>query len=241
MSETGINKNIALWNVVSATNPKHTKKVKLGREFTAIDPYSQIYEATKAFGPVGKGWGWQVSRIEYTPTDQVGVLVQLWHGQREDTFEQWGQAGLYIDKNKTRPDTDCFKKATTDGVTKCLSYLGFNADVFLGQFDDNKYVQEMRDKYATENGERNPTPLTPERSGMLSTYISSFDACTEQAHVDKLIDDKFKKFITDLREDNYYNHAAELENAYKLATARAKQQAAAATNDDNQGEANAEN
>ena len=101
MSETGIKKNIALWNVVSATNPKHTKKVKLGREFTAIDPYSQIHEATKAFGPVGKGWGWQVSRIEYTPTDQIGVLVQLWHSERDNTFEQWGQAGLYIDKNKS--------------------------------------------------------------------------------------------------------------------------------------------
>jgi len=38
------------------------------------------------------------------------------------------------------------KKATTDGITKCLSMLGFNADVFLGKFDDNKYVQELKNK-----------------------------------------------------------------------------------------------
>lgn len=240
MSETGIKKNMALWNVISATNPKHTKKVKLGREFTAIDPYSQIMEATKAFGPAGKGWGWEVAKVEYTPTDQIGVLVRLWHGQKEHTLEQWGQAGLYIDKNKTKPDTDCFKKATTDAVTKCLSYLGFNADVFLGQFDDNKYIEEMREKYAATNGEQNPNALSTERSGMLSTYIRSFDACTEQDHVDNLIDDNFKKFIQGLRSDNYSKQAAELENAYKLAMARAKK-AAAANNDDNQGEVNAEN
>tara|TARA_R100000808_G_scaffold7062_1_gene20743 strand:+ start:20455 stop:21141 length:687 start_codon:yes stop_codon:yes gene_type:complete len=220
MDKPIIRKNRELWDTVSTTNPKYTKKVKLGREFTAIDPYSQILEATNAFGPVGQGWGWEVSRVEYTPNDQLGILVKVWHGDRSQTYEQWGQAGLFRDKNKSSPDTDCFKKATTDGITKCLSYLGFNADVFLGKFDDNKYVQEMRDEYATENSKQNPAKLSSERSGMLSTYISSFDSCTEQSHIEKLIDDKFKKFIGDLRKENYLNQAAELENAYNLAIGR---------------------
>ena len=43
-----------------------------------------------------------------------------------------------------RPDSDAPKKATTDGVTKALAQLGFNADVFLKKFDDNKYVAELR-------------------------------------------------------------------------------------------------
>jgi hypothetical protein len=29
--------------------------------------------------------------------------------------------------------------AVTDGLTKALSHLGFNADVFLGKHDGNKY------------------------------------------------------------------------------------------------------
>ena len=29
--------------------------------------------------------------------------------------------------------------AVTDGLTKAPSHLGFNADVFLGKYDGNKY------------------------------------------------------------------------------------------------------
>jgi len=43
-----------------------------------------------------------------------------------------------------RPDDEAFKKATSDGITKALSYLGFSADVFMGKWDDNKYVSELR-------------------------------------------------------------------------------------------------
>ena len=61
----------------------------------------------------------------------------MWHGDRTQTVKQVGQKSLGAQK----PDEDAVKKAVTDGLTKCLSYLGFNADVFLGLFDDNKYVQ----------------------------------------------------------------------------------------------------
>jgi hypothetical protein len=44
-------------------------------------------------------------------------------------------------------DNDAFKKATTDALTKLLSHLGFNADVFLGLFDDNKYVKRMEQEF----------------------------------------------------------------------------------------------
>lgn len=59
--------NLSIWEQVCKTDPKNTKPVKLGRTFTAIDPYSQIYEATKVFGSAGKGWGWESVRVEYTP------------------------------------------------------------------------------------------------------------------------------------------------------------------------------
>ena len=51
--------NLTLWNAVKKTDPTHTRKVKIGREFTSIDPYHQIENATQQFGPVGKGWGWR--------------------------------------------------------------------------------------------------------------------------------------------------------------------------------------
>jgi len=136
--------NMKLWDSVCTTNPAHTKKVTFGRAITAIDPYRQIENATRELGAAGNGWGWEVKRVDHLPTNEVCVLISLWHGESRGRVEQWGQASLYIDKAESKKDTDCMKKATTDGITKCLSMLGFNADVFLGKFDDNKYVQQVQ-------------------------------------------------------------------------------------------------
>jgi recombination DNA repair RAD52 pathway protein len=45
-------------------------------------------------------------------------------------------------------DEDAPKKAMTDALTKGLSHLGFSADVFLGLFDDNRYVQKMQKEFS---------------------------------------------------------------------------------------------
>jgi len=53
--------------------------------------------------------------------------------------------------------SDVQKRVRTDALTKGLSDLGFNSDIFEGQFDDNKYVQEMKEKFKDD-----PAPKTPE-------------------------------------------------------------------------------
>ncbi|MCR9214806.1 MAG: hypothetical protein NXI13_13905 [Proteobacteria bacterium] len=146
--------NLELWNSVCETDPDHTKSVRLGgKHYTAIDPYRQIVSATAKFGPVGKGWGWEVVEVSYPPNDTVAVRLRLWHDSQDQFVEHWGQNGLYTDNAKSKADQDCVKKATTDGITKCLSMLGFNADVFLGKFDDNKYVQGLIEKKKAEDPE----------------------------------------------------------------------------------------
>ena len=141
-------RNRALWDSVQETNPKHTKEVKLGRSFTAIDPYRQIERATEVFGPAGMGWGWRiVNSFVTSATNQYVVELELWHTDPSQTIMQCGQAGLFIDRAMTKPDPDFAKKAVTDALTKSLSCLGFNADIFLGKFEDNKYVQEMAQKF----------------------------------------------------------------------------------------------
>lgn len=139
--------NMELWNKVCVTNPDNTKEVGFGRKFTAIDAHSQIKRATEVFGRVGVGWGWEVVEIQYPLNDTVALKIRVWHGDRDNWFEHWGQCGLFTGNDKAKDDQECFKKATTDGLTKCLSYLGFNADVFLGKFDDNKYVEALKETY----------------------------------------------------------------------------------------------
>jgi hypothetical protein len=138
------NKKTELWDAVCTTDPTHTKKVTQRGGFTAIDAMYQIQEATKQFGPAGIGWGWDFELI-WPPNDSVIAKITLWHGKKENTVTQCGQKRLNTGTGEgMKPDEDAAKKAVTDGLTKCLSYLGFNADVFLGYFDDNKYVAAMK-------------------------------------------------------------------------------------------------
>jgi len=200
--------NMKLWNSVEKTDPAHTKKVKFGRGFTAIDPHSQVMNATKAFGPAGEGWGWNVMRVEYTVTNDVAILVGLWvdgHHSRDDHYEcpgiqQWGQASLYIDAAESKKDTDAFKKAMTDGLTKCLSYLGFNADVFLGKFDDNKYVQQRQEEVVKDAAAEREN--SPEYEGAVSkadTVIKNIEACETREEVN-VLRDKVKKTFSEVKD-----------------------------------------
>lgn len=151
-----------IWQKVDETDPSHTKKVTFGRQFTAIDAHSQVMEATRQFGPVGEGWGYntEFGTIEI-PGDRVLAYcdVTLWwaeDGEWEGNKVPGNQrrygpvrgscwlVNYAVKDNKIQLDHDAFKKAMTDGITKALSHLGFNADVFLGKFDDNKYVQERQ-------------------------------------------------------------------------------------------------
>lgn len=177
--------NLELWNSVQETIPSQTKAVTFGRKITAIDPYHQIKNATAKFGPAGKGWGWTVERVEVLPTQQVAVLIRLWHGSKEDYIEHWGQNGLFTDNAKSKEDGDCLKKATTDGLTKCLSCLGFNSDVFFGLYDDNKYVQEQKAKESKSA----PTTLNDNDKQWIA-------ACkTDPQALEQIEDTKYRAFI----------------------------------------------
>ena len=48
-------------------------------------------------------------------------------------------------------DTDAYKKLETDTLTKALSRLGFNADIFEGLYDDPNYIRQIsQDEELTE-------------------------------------------------------------------------------------------
>lgn len=138
--------NLAIWNAVSKTNPANTKQVNQRGGFTSICAQSQIMEATRQFGPIGIGWGYTAG-LPIFHDALCFVPVTLWHGQRENTFGPMTGCEEWKDKNG-RVDSDASKKATTDALTKLLSQLGFNADVFLGLYDDNKYVERMRREFS---------------------------------------------------------------------------------------------
>lgn len=135
------NENLKLWDAVATTDPTHTKAVKMGsRAFTAIDAYYQIHRATQEWGPVGQGWGWSPTFV-YDVPGLVICELGLWYKRDEQTCTVMAVGSARSGKDK--PDHEAPKKALTDAITKALSYLGFNADVFLGIFDDSKYKLDL--------------------------------------------------------------------------------------------------
>ena len=168
--------NMELWDKVSKTDPKHTKKVNQRGGFTAIDAHYQIQEATREFGPIGKGWGYDVEGYEIAQK-LIIVRVTLWHGDRSNKFGPiLGCSEIF----GNRTDTDAPKKATTDAITKGLAQLGFNADVFLGLFDDNKYVQQRQQE-------------TRQLSDVDKQWVAAVKA--DNTVLEQIQDPEYKKFI----------------------------------------------
>lgn len=153
--------NLRIWDMVCETDPNNTRAVKHRGGFTTIDAYSQIEMATKVFGPVGVGWWWHFDDPLFV-SECVIVKCNVYYIDPETGVEckapvqQFGQKSLAF---KSKPDEDALKKAGTDALTKCLSYLGFNADVFLGKFDDNKYLEQLHQKYKS--------PVVDELAGLI--------------------------------------------------------------------------
>lgn len=138
------NDNMELWNAVCQSDPRYLKPVALGaRKFTAIDPMYQVMSATKAFGPVGIKWGWSAKTefVNLSNGDTAVVsYVEVWTDKPENVFGPFAGCRKFFDSTKGRMNEDGPKMSITDALTKCLSHLGFNADVFLGEYDGNKYT-----------------------------------------------------------------------------------------------------
>tara|TARA_R110000765_G_scaffold180987_5_gene286963 strand:- start:1963 stop:2613 length:651 start_codon:yes stop_codon:yes gene_type:complete len=171
------NPNTSLWDQVFATDPAYTKFVKVGRGFTTIDAYYQVKTATEVFGPVGLGWGW---KTDETYTDGVVIVkMHLWykHPDSGEVSQPVVHFGCKALMNKSgRVNEDAVKSATTDALTKALSYIGFNGDVFLGLFDDNKYVEMQQQKFA----EKEEAPSS-EQGELLASLLMEISTAFDMA------------------------------------------------------------
>ncbi len=159
--------NMIIWKSVEKTDPAYTKHVAQRGGFTAVSANYQLMQATKQFGPIGIGWGYVAGEPIFHDR-LLFVPVTLWHGDRNNTYgpmlgcEEWKDA-------KDRIDSDASKKATTDAVTKLLSQLGFSADVFLGKYDDQKYVDSLKEEFAEK-----VQYITDDQRGELQAMIEGY-------------------------------------------------------------------
>ena len=186
---------LAIWNALETTNPKHTKSFKRSGGFsgTAIKPIYTTLKMTEQFGPAGKGWGMGEPKFEVVPGNdgQVAVYctVMLWWALLPGMTgtvrnEVWGVGGDMVVVKQTsglRTDDEAFKKAFTDAIGNAMKHLGMSADVHMGMFDDNKYVQGLNDEFSDKPAA--PKQLVKESRSVEKEMRVEVDAC---ATVDEL-------------------------------------------------------
>tara|TARA_B100000085_G_scaffold158683_1_gene144261 strand:- start:587 stop:1273 length:687 start_codon:yes stop_codon:yes gene_type:complete len=138
-----------IWDSLCKTNPDYTRSVpsSYGKKITSIDPMYQIQCMTETFGPVGLGWKYNV---KYTYQDSlVFAEVSIHYCVHDNWFEYGPVCSVQnLFKKNGNLDDEAPKKAMTDAMTKAFSHLGMSADVFLGKFDDSKYVQEVKKEFS---------------------------------------------------------------------------------------------
>ena len=147
--------NLALWHSVEKTDPKHVKSITdKPYKGSSPKPHYLVMKATEDFGPCGIGWGFEILSQQFVngaPGDILHVAhLRVWYtynGTR-GTVEHVGQT-VFAGKDKNGPytDEDAPKKSVTDALVKALSMVGFAGDIFMGRFDDSKYVAETAEEF----------------------------------------------------------------------------------------------
>jgi hypothetical protein len=179
MSEDKKTNNMALWEAVEKTDPKYTKQFDNGNfKGTSTTALYTIKKATAQWGVMGGYWG--AVELEHMVIEGIWFSkVQVWHPYGK--VEQWGATKFKYDTkgsekspSRTVIDEEAAKKAYTDALTKCLSYLGFCADIHMGLFDDNKYVAKLKEEFAPLPEIKEPTK---EQSEMFDNYKARIKEC----------------------------------------------------------------
>jgi len=162
--------NLNLWKSVEETAPGYTKTGELdGRKVTSINGTYMVKRATEAFGPIGQGWGYEIEDESFQPgapiTKDGAVIgnaimhtlkVRLWYmrGDKKCEVVHFGHTPYIRGTHYgAMTDFDAPKKSLTDAIKKCLSMIGFSADVFLGLYDDTNYVEAAKVKESVRNAD----------------------------------------------------------------------------------------
>lgn len=154
---------LKIWRTVEDSDADFNRPGNDGRRsFTTVDPHFQLKRATAMWGPYGDQWG--ITNVSFNvlvskePASKRGearetsVMLMTGHffypnpNPKIDSpisFE-------YAVDRAFKPGWDVCKFLQTNFRSKCLSLLGFNADVYLGMWDDCDYVRGQEIKYGDQ-------------------------------------------------------------------------------------------
>lgn len=162
--------NLDLWNQIEKTPLEFTSKVDFGRKFTAIDAYYRIKKATELWGPFGMYWGVVDETFEIIPAYNLLVYRGTMYYPMVISVDGVGAGrgcipmanAIELKNSKGHVDDEAWKKIKTDSLTKALSMVGMCSDVFLGKFEDDRYINALKKEGAANNMPPNQSPKRQE-------------------------------------------------------------------------------
>lgn len=191
--------NLRFWEKLETTDPKFVKPIT-GKSYKGNSPHPTwlVKRLTEVFGPVGHGFGWEVIFEQYVEgqphrimvsADTAQIVRELMHELRilfwtrdpetgeRGNWESYGSTkALYLSKQgQWIHDEDAAKKSLTDAVTKAASQTGSAADIFLGRWDDNKYVAEVAKEFSGSSAEAPVTPAAPAQRPGTQSRVQEID------------------------------------------------------------------
>lgn len=151
--------NLRHWKILSPTDPKQTKPFQRpgGFKGTAIKPIWNIMRLTEHFGPIGVGWGSEEPKFNIIDTGAGGEIMvyctlQCWYLDPDSGTKGtvWGIGGDKVASKRSGAmfsDDEAYKKAYTDALMNAFMRVGMSADVYMGLFEDIKYLVNVREHY----------------------------------------------------------------------------------------------
>lgn len=188
--------NLSLWNEVDTVPTAYTKPASVGSyKFTSINGHWHVMKATELWGPVGVGWGFEIVAeeiIEGGPitdydkkvvylndrpflTKTHVVHMKVWYTHDNMRVETPVGVGItdFVNKNGAT-DHEAPKKSRTDALKNCLKYVGFAADIFLGEWEDEEYralAAQAGTIESDEKKERIHSDINAERKAFLEKNL----------------------------------------------------------------------
>lgn len=161
--------NLKLWDSVQKTDLAFTKHVNQRGGYTAISPQYQLKIATEQFGPYGAGFGLSESEFDFSLLEATGIVIHksrffyVLDGVRYEFPINNAIEAARTTKNGRFVDVDFAKKVETNTVSKALSKLGFNADVFMGMMEDQSYLHELQNELAMQKADDKDAEVIKQR------------------------------------------------------------------------------
>lgn len=188
--------NLALWNAVERTPQEHTKAIT-GKSYngTSPKPHYLVRKATETFGPCGIGWGFNIVSERVEDGAAAGERMHIacvrvwyeWNGKRGEVEHIGGTPFSGVrSSGKTFIDEDAPKKSVTDALVKALSMIGFAGDIFMGRYDDSKYIAELREEAKAASAPPPPPEIDAEESAQgREQLLRDMDNCESKNDLTK--------------------------------------------------------